>query len=98
MTAKKNSFDSNIVTGAIIGGIIGVSALAIYIATRSKRTPLNRLGETISRVGEMLDEHEIQQPAALKVVDKQIRKNEDTISEVLDWVAIGIDLWKKFKK
>ncbi len=98
MTAKKNSFDSNIVTGAIIGGIIGVSALAIYIATRSNRTPLNRLGETISRVGEMLDEHEIRQPAALKVVDKQIRKNEDTISEVLDWVAIGIDLWKKFKK
>lgn len=97
MASKKHNNESKIVTGVIIGGVIGVSALAIYLATRNGQAPLNRIGETISRVGDILDEHDIEQPAALRVAGKKIHKNENTITEVLDWVATGLDLWKKLK-
>lgn len=97
MASKKPNNDSKIVTGVIIGGVIGVSALAIYLATRNGQAPLNRIGETIARVGEIFEEHDIEQPAALKMAGKKIHKNENTIVEVLDWVATGLDLWKKIK-
>jgi hypothetical protein len=96
--ASKKTNDSKLVTGAIIGGLIGVSTLAIYLATRNQKSSLNRFGETISRVGEILEEHNIQEPAELKVIERKIHKHEDSITELMGWVATGIDLWRKFKK
>lgn len=96
--ASKKTNDSKLVKGAIIGGLIGVSTLAIYLATRNHRSSLNRIGDTIGRVGEVLEDHNIEEPVELKVIGKKIHKHEDSISELLNWVATGIDLWKKIKK
>lgn len=96
--ASKKTNDSKLVTGAILGGLIGVSTLAIYLATRNNRKPLSRIGETIDRVGEVLEEHDIREPEELRFIERKIHKHEDSISELLNWVASGIDLWKKIKR
>ena len=91
--------DSKLFLGALIGGIVGIGALTVYLAAkRNKEAPLNDIGEAIAHMGEVLESHGIQEPGPVKSVEKNIRKHEETIDEVMDWVVTGIYLWKKFKK
>lgn len=90
--------DSKLFVGLLIGGAIGIGALTLYLATRKGRDPLNRIGEVIVRVGEILGDHGIEEPVAVQQMEKKIHSHEICIEKVVDWVATGICLWKKFKK
>lgn len=95
---KKNSdADKKVVSGALMGGIVGVGALAVYLALRNKKTSLDKIGKVVSNIGEILESHQVEEPAALKHFGKKLHKNEDTIGSVVDWIATGISLWGKFK-
>jgi hypothetical protein len=89
--------DSKLFIGLLIGGAVGVGALTIFLVTRKDKAPLNTIGEAILRVGEILDNHHIEEPASLKRMEKKIHSHESTASEVIDWIATGLHLWKKFK-
>ncbi|MBI2743530.1 MAG: hypothetical protein HYX48_06405 [Chlamydiales bacterium] len=89
--------DSKLFVGLLVGGVIGIGALSIFLATRrSGGSSLNTVGEAIARVGEILDSHGINEPDSLKSVEKKIHRHESSVSEVLEWVATGLHLWKKF--
>jgi len=94
---KKPDPDSKVVVGALIGGIVGIGAIAVFLALRKKETSLDHLGKVISNMGEILDSHRIDEPAPVKNLGKKLHRNEDTVGEVVDWIATGLSLWKKFK-
>jgi hypothetical protein len=94
---EKSDPDSKIVTGALIGGLVGIGLIAVYLTTRKKETSLDHIGQVISNVGEILDSHRVDEPSPVKDFGKKLHKNEDTVGEVIDWIATGICLWKKFK-
>ena len=94
---KKSDADKKVVIGALIGGIVGIGALSVYLALRKKKTGLDNIGEVVSNLGEILESHHVEEPAALKDFGKKLDKNEDTVGSIIDWIAIGISLWKKFK-
>jgi hypothetical protein len=89
--------DSKIVVGALIGGLVGVGAIAIYLAVRKKDTSLDHIGKVISNVGEILNNNQVEEPAPIKEFGKKLHHHENTVGEVVDWIATGISLWKKFK-
>ncbi len=89
--------DSKLFVGLLIGGAVGLGALTIFLATRKEKVPLSRIGETILRVGEILGEHHVDEPAPVKRMEKEIHSHQHCITEVMDWVATGLHLWKKFK-
>ena len=90
--------DSKLFIGLVIGGIVGIGAISLFLATRKGKEPLNRIGEVITRIGEILGDHGIDEPAAMRHMEKKIHSHESCIETVVDWVATGICLWKKFKK
>ena len=92
----KNS-DSKVVTGALIGGILGIGAIAVFLVLRKKENSLDHIGKVIANIGEILDSHDIDEPAPVKNFGKKVHQNEDTVGEVLNWIATGINLWKQFK-
>lgn len=95
---SKQDAESKALVKVLIGGIVGISAITVFLALRrEKETPLNAIGETIAQMGEILHSHKIEEPAQVKDIGKKLRKNEDTLCEVADWVATGISLWKKLK-
>ena len=94
---KKPDPDAKIVVGALIGGIVGIGAIAVFLALRKKESPLDHLGKVISNVGDILESHHIDEPAPVKNFGKKLHQNENSVGEVVDWIASGINLWKKFK-
>ncbi len=89
--------DSKLFVGLLIGGAVGLGALTLFLATRKNKAPLNTIGEAILRMGEILDEHNIEEPAPVKRMEKKIHRHENSIGDVVEWVATGLHLWKKFK-
>jgi len=95
---KKNSdADKKVVIGALIAGIVGIGALSVYLALRKKKTSLDNIGKVVSNLGEILESHDVDEPDVLKHFGKKLHKNEDTVGSIVDWIATGISLWKKFK-
>jgi gas vesicle protein len=94
---SNNDKDSQLFVGLLIGGAVGIGALTLFMATRKGKEPLGRIGETILRIGEILGEHNIEEPASVRRMEKKIHAHEGTIEQVVDWVAMGINLWKKYK-
>ena len=93
----KNS-DSKIVSWTLIGGMVGIGFLAVVIALRKKEeTSLDHVSKLISNVGKILDSHQIDEPSPVKNFGKKLQHNEDTVGSIVDWIATGINLWKKFK-
>ena len=89
--------DSKLFIGLLIGGAVGIGALTIYLATRKDKAPLSTVGEAILRLGEILQNHHIEEPLSLKRVEKKIHSHENTMEEAVDWIVTGLYLWKKFK-
>lgn len=92
----------NVLIGALIGGALGVSVMALLSSSKhhekGKGGSLNTIGKAIAQVGEILECHNISEAdSLLKDVEKKIRKEENKAVDVLEWVATGIQLWKKIK-
>jgi hypothetical protein len=94
---KKSDPDSKMVVGILIGGIVGIGALAVFLAKRKKETSFGSIGKVIRHVEEILENHQVEKPAPVKAFEKKIHHHDNTVGEVVDWVATGISLWKKFK-
>lgn len=94
---KSADRDSKVVTEILIGGLVGVGLIAIYFALHKKETSIEHLGKTLSNAGEILENHEIDEPAPVKKIGKTIQHNEGAVEAVVDWIATGISLWQKFK-
>jgi hypothetical protein len=92
----KNS-RSKVVSGAMIGGIVGISALTIFLMCRKKETALDEIGKVISNVSEILESHHVKEAAPVKEFGKTLHHHESTLCAAVDWIATGICLWKKFK-
>lgn len=90
--------DSKLFVGLLIGGAIGVGALTIFMITRKDKAPLGSIGEAIIHIGEILENHHIKEPASIRRVEKTIESHESCISNVVEWVSMGINLWKQLKK
>ncbi len=94
----KSDKESQILTWTLIGGIVGVGAITLILAMRREReAPLSAIGETISQIGGILQSNDIDEPGPVRNFEKKLRKNENTLGEVVDWISTGIQLWKRFK-
>ena len=96
--SKQHKKDEKKMLGLLIGGALGLGALTLFLATRKEKAPLNTIGGTITRIGEILGAHHIDEPAAVRHVENSIHHCEGTIGQAAEWIALGINLWKKFKK
>lgn len=88
---KKTDKDSKMVTGAIVGGIIGICTLAIILSLRSHKE------SNLSHLSELFEKHNIEEPKVMKQLGNQLKVHESTLLEVADWLLRGMSLWKKFQ-
>jgi hypothetical protein len=90
----------NILLGAAIGAAVGIGAAVILHAARShkKGNSSHGIGQVLAHVGEAVKHHLEDPEGTLREIDKKIEKNEDTIVDVLEWAALGVQLWNKFSK
>jgi len=97
---NKNETSKKLILGLIVGGIVGAGALYCIQAGRNRKTPvLKKIGKTISGVGEMLENCNLD--TASDVVEKledKLPRGTDIINGLSDWVDTGLSLWKKFTK
>jgi hypothetical protein len=78
-----------ILLGVLIGGILGGGAF--YLLHKRDKPVLNRISDTISHVGDILEE--------CQTGTKDASKNVDNIlTNAIDLASTGIHLWKKIKK
>lgn len=93
-----NKDTRTLLVGALIG-VAGVSAISLLLASRhgKNKGSFNFIGQALHHVGEILDNHDIKEPSVMKNVEKTLEKNEGTVGDVIDWVATGIQLWRKIK-
>lgn len=90
--------ENQILTWTVIGGIVGVGAIALLLAMRREReAPLSAIGDTIAHIGGILKSNDIDEPGPVRNFENKLRKNENTLGAVVDWIATGIQLWKIFK-
>ena len=89
--------EPNVVSGAVICGIIGISAIGLYLVFRKKDTALDEISKMICNVGEILHKNQVCEPSLVKDFGKKLHNNEQSVGAIVDWVAAGISLWKKFK-
>lgn len=89
-------------TGAIIGGIVGICATALYAASKKKQkkgnSPLNQIEEVVIRIGEILSTKDMAKVPMAHMVGKKIHEHENVISDVVEVISSGIHLWEKLRK
>lgn len=96
---NKNDNSQKIVLGLLMGAIVGAGALYCINASRHRRTPiLQKIGRTMSEVGEMLENSEIESFSDVAhEIQESFPQGKDVISSLLNWLSSGMSLWKKIK-
>jgi hypothetical protein len=95
---KKSDSDSKLIIGMLIAGLISIGGIGIFLAMRKDKNALfSNLGQTLSHLSEIFENHKMEEPAIAKKFGKKLHQQEGSLLEVADWVATGIDLWKKYK-
>lgn len=92
-----NHVTQKLLLGLLIAGVAGAGAL-YYI--QNKKTPvLKKIGRTISEVGEMIEECELDSVSdAVEHLEKKMPNVSDMIGHLAGWVNQGLTIWKKIKK
>lgn len=99
--SKRDKDSKNILTGALIGGVIGVAATLFFASKngdKENRSSLSSLGRLIVHMGEMLNAHDVNHTPIIKDVEKKVHKHEDTVSDVLEFISSSMHLWEKIRK
>lgn len=100
MKNNKNSEQTNILLGVVIGGLLGGSAFYLWSASQRNNKPLlDKIGKAIVDMGEILECSNIDNSKdALDEIEKTLPKGDHLVNNVLTWAATGINLWKNLKK
>ncbi len=86
-----------IVLGAVIGGIVGIGAAALYAATRSSSS-FGSVGKALRHVGDIVEKGRKKGECFAEDVEKKINKEEDLIVTVVEIASAGLHLWNKLKR
>ncbi len=97
---NKNDTSKKLILGLVIGGLVGAGALYCIQAGKNRKTPvLKKIGKTISDVGEMLENCQLDSASeVIEGIEDKMPKGADIINSLSDWVDAGMTLWKKFKQ
>lgn len=97
---NKNDTSKKLILGLILGGIVGAGALYCIQAGKNRKTPvLKKIGKTISGVGEMLENCNLDNASeVIENIEEKMPRGADIINSITDWVDTGMTLWKKFNK
>ncbi len=97
---KEHNESTKLFLGLLIGGIAGAGLLYCLHAAQNRKTPiLQKIGKTVSNVGEMLENCDISCDSDIfKSIEKNMPKGGTVIQNIIDWADAGLTLWKQFKK
>lgn len=96
---KKAESDSKLIIGMLIAALASIGGIGIFLAMRKDKNALfDNLGQTLSHLGEIFENHKLEEPAIAKKLGKKLHQKEGTLLEVAEWVATGVELWKKYKR
>ncbi len=97
---NKNDTSTKLILGLLVGGIVGAGALYYIQAGKNRKTPvLKKIGKTISGVGEMLENCNLDTASeVIENIEDKMPRGSDIINSLSDWVDAGMSLWKKFNK
>ena len=100
--AKMDDESKKILVGALIGAALGIAAYSLIkgMSNHDKEQGSGfNIGKTISQMGEILACFNHDKPLPIfKDVEKKIVKEENNISDILEWAVTGVQLWKKIKE
>lgn len=92
----------DILLGALIGGVLGACATAVYFSSKTgekpERSSLSSIGRLVVQMGEMLTQQGVHQTPIVRDIEKKVHAHEDTVANVMALVSLGIQLWEKFRK
>lgn len=96
---NEHNESNKILLGLLVGGVVGAGMLFYFRSAQNHRTPiLKKVGRTISEVGELLENSNLDSTDVIKNIEKKIPKSIDVINCVTNWMETGITLWKQFNK
>lgn len=97
--AGKKSKD-RLLIALIIGALSTSFAAALLLSNgNEKKKPYGKsVGSRMIRMGQLLNAHPASRHPIIKDVEKKITQYEEAVSEILQLVASGLDLWGKIKK
>jgi gas vesicle protein len=87
--------------GALLGGVLGICLSSMHSASKkgSKHNKtLDALGKAVIHMGEILKSKETADSPIIHNFGKSIHEHEETITDVLEIVSSGLNLWQKFRK
>ena len=82
-------------TGAVLGGIIGICAVALCKREKKDKSAIQALGDAVIQMGEILN---TAKTPALHQAGKKIHKHEEEIADVVELISSGMKLWEKLRK
>lgn len=95
----RNKDTSKVIIGAMIGALIGGTALYFLHARAMKKPLLNKIVGALSDIGETLEESRAESAdEAIDDIEKSLPEGENVVANALTLIATGIHLWNKFKK
>lgn len=93
----KNEHDEakKLILGLLIGAV-GAGTLYCLHAAQNRKTPvLQKIGKTISDIGEVIESCKETGTDAVHSIEK---RGSNIASGVMDWVDSGLKLWKNLKQ
>ncbi len=94
---NKKQDTSRIVLGAAIGGLIG--GCVLYLLRTHERPILSKVRRTLANVSDVLDESQVNDPKqAIDDIEEALPQGENLVSDALNLIATGVNLWNHFKK
>ena len=94
--------DTNkMIAGLLIGTIIGASTVCLLRTCTHRKPPaLQRVGRTISDIGQMVSNCDLPKTAShwMSQAGQHLPQNKNVFSTVSDWIDNGLYLWNILKK
>lgn len=88
-----------ILKGLLIGAV-GVGALYCIYAAKHQKSPLmKKVGQTISGIGEMIENCDVSGVTHVAdSVENKLSQGTEALSNLSEWISTGISLWEKNRK
>jgi len=88
-----------ILTGILLG-TIGAGALYYWYVQSHKKIPvMQKIGRTISDVGEMIENYHFDGVTRLaETVEKKLPDGADVLNDISQWISTARSFWKKISK